>query len=374
VTGVTAIAARVLERIDDMLPKLAIAYKEVPEYAELPPGVMEHEVLPTSRAIVAAFLEAIVAGDEPDPARLDAIPRMGRRRLELGIPLEPVLHVYRIASRVFWDELVAATHPGEEASLAELGGRWMEYMDVAASIMAAAYLHASHQSLRAVDARRRALLDALLSAEGPAEVAAVSIRFSTALAAAYVPVLVDGDHASARVDLVLDAAPDGTIAGERTGSLLLLVPSRLPDVNPLLRAAGPASLLTWAAAAAPGPALLQQVGTAEHLLAAARTAGVTTGAFGPDDLLVEQLLVSNPQVAAALSRRVRDALAGRDHDGLITSTLRAFLANGSVPETAKTEVVHPNTVLYRLKRVRELTGLDPRVPSDAALLVLGFRF
>jgi DNA-binding PucR family transcriptional regulator len=34
-------------------------------------------------------------------------------------------------------------------------------------------------------------------------------------------------------------------------------------------------------------------------------------------------------------------------------------------------VVHANTVLYRLKRVRVLTGLDPRVPAEAALLVLG---
>jgi hypothetical protein len=368
-----AVAARVLEHIDGLLPKLAVAYKEVPEYAELPPGVMETEVLPTSRAIVAGFLEPIVAGADPDPHILDAVPRMGRRRQELGVPLEPILHVYRIASRVMWEELVGATRPGEESALAELGGRWMEYMDVAASIMAASYLEASHESLRAVDARRRALLDALLTADGPAEVAAVSIRFSTALAAVYVPVLVEGDHASARIDVVLDAAPDGTIAGERTGSVLLLVPLRLPDVNLLLRAAGPSALLTWADAAPPGPALLAEVSTAETLLAAARTAGLTHGAFGPDDLLVEQLLAGNHRVASALSRRVRDALAGRDHDGLITSTLRTFLETGSVPDTARAEVVHPNTVLYRLKRVRELTGLDPRVPSEAALLVLGFR-
>jgi hypothetical protein len=368
-----AVARRVLEGVDNLLPKLAVAYKEVPEYAELGPEVMEHEVLPTSRTIVEAFLEAIVAGDEPDAARIDVIPRMGRRRLELGVPLEPVLHVYRIASRVMWDELVAVTADGEEAALAELGGLWMEYMDVAASIMAAAYVEASHQSLRAVDARRRALLDAWLSADGPAEVAAVSIRFSVALAPAYVPVLIDGDHASARIDVVLEAAPAGTIAGERTGSLLLLVPTKLSDVNPLLRAAGPQTVLTWATAAVPGPALLHEVSRTEHLLTAARTSGLTSGAFGPDDLLVEQLLVSNPQVADALSRRVRDALAGRDHDGLITSTLRTFLACGSVPDTARTEVVHPNTVLYRLKRVRELTGLDPKIPTDAALLVLGCR-
>ena len=368
-----AIAARILARVDDVLPRLAVAYKEVPEYAELPAGVLESEVIPTSRAIVEAFLEPIVAGEEPDPGQLDEIPRMGRRRLEMGVPLEPVLHVYRIASRGLWDELVSATQPGEEAALADLGGRWMDFMDQAASIMAAAYLAASHESLRSLDERRRALVDALLNAAGPAEVAAVSIRFSTVLASTYAPVVVDGPHAGARIDLVLQAAPEGTIGGHREGRLLLLVPAPVADVAPMLGQAGPGTVLTWADAAAPGPALLGAVGDAETLLHAARAAGLTQGAFGPDDLLVEQLLAGNPRVASALTHKVRDSLAGRDHDGLITSTLRTFLATGSVPETAKVEVVHPNTVLYRLKRVRELTGLDPRVPADAALLVLGFR-
>jgi hypothetical protein len=368
------IARRIIERYDaDIAPRLTTSYKEVPEYAELPAEVIRNEVVPTSRRIITAFFEAMMAGEEPDAAAIDEIPRMGRRRLEMGVPLEPILHVYRVASRVMWDELVAATEPGEEAALAQLGGWWMDYMDQAASIMAASYLAASHEALRSLDERRRALVDALLNAAGPAEVAAVSIRFSTILASAYVPVLIDGPHVPTRIDLVIAASPEGTIGGHRDGRLLVLVPAPLAEAAPLTREAGPGSVLTWGVAAAPGPALLAAVGEAETLLQAARASGLTQGAFGPDDLLVEQLLAGNPRVAASLRRRVRDALAGRDHDGLITSTLRTFLETGSVPETAKREIVHPNTVLYRLKRVRELTGLDPRVPADAALLVLGFR-
>ena len=368
-----AIATRIVAHYDDVVPRLTVAYKEVPTYAEMPAEIIANEVIPTSRLIILGFFEAIVAGEEPNAAAIEVIPRMGRRRLEMGVPLEPVLHVYRVAGRVMWDELVAATEPGEESALAELGGRWMDYMDQAASIMASAYLAASHDSLRSLDERRRALLDALLSAADPAEVAAVSIRFSTVLASAYVPVVLDGPSAGARIDLVIEAAPDGTIGGHRIGQVLLLVPAPQVDVAALLRAAGTGTVLTYGAPAAPGPDLLHEVGTAETLLSAARAADHTSGAFGPDDLLVEQLLAANPRVAASIRRRVRDALAGRDHDGLITSTLCTFLETGSVPDTAKREVVHPNTVLYRLKRVRELTGLDPRVPADAAVLVLGFR-
>jgi len=53
------------------------------------------------------------------------------------------------------------------------------------------------------------------------------------------------------------------------------------------------------------------------------------------------------------------------------ATLRTYLETGSIPETARREVVHSNTVGYRLNRVREITGLDPRTPRDSALLVLG---
>jgi DNA-binding PucR family transcriptional regulator len=48
-----------------------------------------------------------------------------------------------------------------------------------------------------------------------------------------------------------------------------------------------------------------------------------------------------------------------------------YLASGSIPETGRREHVHANTVAYRLGRVKELTGLDPRVPRESALLVLG---
>jgi sugar diacid utilization regulator len=76
-------------------------------------------------------------------------------------------------------------------------------------------------------------------------------------------------------------------------------------------------------------------------------------------------------VAGALRRRVLDLLVRRDPSGAVVGTLRVYLETGSVPETARRELVHANTVGYRLGRVRDLTGLDPRVPRDAALLVLG---
>jgi hypothetical protein len=288
----------------------------------------------------------------------------------MGVPIESMLHAYRIAGRVTWSAVTGVIRTGEEHLLADLAAQWMDYIDQASSAVARAYMSASAERLRSLDARRRELVEALLTATDPGEVAAVSLRFSTILAGAYVPVLVAGRAVAGRIDALLVAAPPRSLGGHRGDRVLLLVPDGLPEVAPLV-ATAPDALLAWGRPAAPGAALLDEVGHVEALLEAAVAEGRTAGAYGPDDLLVEQLLLGNDSVAAALRRRVRDLLVARDPGGAITSTLRAYLATGSVPETARREVVHANTVAYRLGRVRELTGLDPRVPVDAVLLVLG---
>ena len=35
--------------------------------------------------------------------------------------------------------------------------------------------------------------------------------------------------------------------------------------------------------------------------------------------------------------------------------------------------MHPNTVVYRLKRVKDLSGRDPYEPDDLLLLLLGLK-
>jgi hypothetical protein len=362
---------RVLQDLDNLVASIGEAMlREIPEYAALDPDVMRGEVLPVTRRVVESFLTAFRAGATVAPRELKALGESGRARLRLGVPLDAVLHAYRLAGRLTWDSVLNHLEPGDELMLGGLAARWIEFVDNASSAVAKNYLAESHTMLRALDARRRELVEALLSAEGPAEVAAVSLRFSTVLAGAYVPVLVAGGGAAERIDALLAAAPQGTLGGHRGENVLLLVPDRVDDVA-RLRGAGGEALLAWGRPASPGPGLLTEVTHVEELVAAARSEGRTTGAFGPDELLVEQLLLGNARVARALRERVVDVLVAKDPSGAVASTLRCYLATGSVPETARLEVVHPNTVTYRLGRVRDLTGLDPRVPAEATLLVLG---
>ncbi|MDQ1687431.1 MAG: hypothetical protein QOK42_406 [Frankiaceae bacterium] len=366
-----SVVDRVLGDLDDIIAGIAEAMRrEIPEYGALDEAVMRVEVLPVTRRVVESFFAAVRAGTTVPPRELRALGESGRARLRLGVPLDAVLHAYRIAGRLTWDAILTHLEPGDELLLGDLAARWIDFMDNASSAVAKNYLAESHTMLRALDARRRELVEALLSADGPAEVAAVSLRFSTVLAAAYVPVLVSGGGAAARIDALLAAGPEGTLGGHRGENVLLLVPDRVEDVSRLQAAAGDV-LLAWGRPAGPGSALLSEVTHVEELVAAARSDGRATGAFGPEELLVEQLLLGNTRVALALRERVVDVLLARDPSGAVVSTLRRYLATGSIPETARLEVVHPNTVTYRLGRVRDLTGLDPRIPAEATLLVLG---
>ena len=367
--ALNAVASRVLADVDALVASIGEALRaEIPEYGVMSPAVMAGDVLPVTRRVVTSFFDAVLSGAPVGTKVVRGFEESGRVRLEMGVPLESMLHAYRIAGRVTWHAVTAAMKPGEEHLLADLAARWMDYIDIASSAVARAYMTASAERLRSLDARRRELVEALLTATDVGEVAAVSLRFSTILASAYVPVLVSGPGVAGRIDALLAAAPPRSLGGHRGERVLLLVPDALPSVGSL---APVDALVAWGRPAAPGADLLAEVGHVEALLEAALAEGRETGAYGPDDLVVEQLLLGNERAAAALRRRVRDVLAARDPGGAITSTLRAYLETGSVPETARREVVHANTVAYRLGRVRDLTGLDPRVPVDAVLLVLG---
>ncbi len=84
-----------------------------------------------------------------------------------------------------------------------------------------------------------------------------------------------------------------------------------------------------------------------------------------DDLLPERALAGDA-VARARLGTVIAPLATSDE---VRHTLEVYLEGGGALEaSARSLFVHPNTVRYRLRRVSEITRLDPTDPRDALVL------
>jgi hypothetical protein len=100
---------------------------------------------------------------------------------------------------------------------------------------------------------------------------------------------------------------------------------------------------------------------------------VNSAEFGSSELLLAM-------VPAEARRSFRAALLtpllayDRDHGTELVSTLQVFLAcSGSWSKAAEAMFIHVNSLRYRIRRIHELTGRDPRSLEDQAALLLALR-
>ncbi len=131
-------------------------------------------------------------------------------------------------------------------------------------------------------------------------------------------------------------------------------------VRALGRAAG--ADVTVAVVAAAPPAVAAAAALAKDVLDVAVAHGNPPGLYRLEDVLVEfhlsRVSAATPRLAALL-----EPLTERPE---LRDTLLCFLRSGqNRRRTASTLHLHPNTVDYRLRRVAELTGLDPTAARDA---------
>lgn len=93
--------------------------------------------------------------------------------------------------------------------------------------------------------------------------------------------------------------------------------------------------------------------------------------FAEIDLM--EFLVRRPDAAAqrlipSWAGRLKDADGSRS--GALSRTIRQFAAcDLNVKRTARDLKLHTNTVYFRLNRVQELTGIDPRSYLGLSLLL-----
>lgn len=316
---------------------------------------------------IRAFLEAIERGRRPARDTDELWRRLGEAEFQAGRSLDALRHAFRTGTRAAWRGAAQlASRADVSAPVAiTLAEAIFVYGDELATDVVEGYLRMQSDEAGERERRRRRLASLLLDAEGhdPEAIkrAAELARWPVPRALAVLALAGDTPGAITR-RLGLDV-----LVGADTDGAWLVLPD--PD-GPGQRAALARALGDEPAAVgptvAPGDAHRSLRWARMTLALVKRGALPARGATRTADHLATVILLADEQMArtlASASLSALDDLPPAERDRLL-ATLDAWLAHQrQTPRIAAELHVHPQTVRYRVGKLRELLG-DALETSD----------
>jgi hypothetical protein len=396
---------------DEMIEAIAV---EVPDYARAMEGTFGQLVRMGVEVALNRFMD-MVADPASDVTRArDTYVNLGRGEFHAGRSLDALMAAYRVGARLAWRRFVEAGTKAElePDALYSLGEAMFAYIDEISAESADGY--AEEQSAAAGESqRRRRRLIRLLAQDPPASQEA--IRTAAQAAAWPLPrrlaVLVAAAAETAAGAEAGGAPPGGgdpvpgeeiveaiatrlarrlgagAIGGAAGGLACVFVPD--PDAPGRRRQLEAATADESAATSddssrriALGPTVRWDAAAASLRRAAAAFRLAAGGGVGGGPLVVAEdhlatlLLAADRGLAAdlAASRLAPLAQLADGPRARLTETLRAWLDRpGQVQAVAAELGVHPQTVRYRLRQLRELFGTRLEDPDARFELSLALR-
>src|SRR4051794_40413637 len=363
---------------DDIIAAIAT---EVPDYSRAMEGRFARGVRFGVEVALSRFVDGL-AGEPVEAGPRDAYMRLGAGEYRAGRSLDALLAAYRVGARLAWRRFVeAGTTAGlKPEQLYDLGEAIFAYIDEISAESAEGFAEAQSEAAGESQRRRQELLRLLVQEPPAAEetVRAAAQSAGWTLPRRVAAIVVALAETPERGDEV-DAAAVRLARRIGPGALGAAGVVLLPDPE------GPGRRRTLETAlgehrAALGPAVTwPEVATSLRRAAAAYRLSVQgrLSSAGPlivaEDHLPALLLAAEPALAADLARTrlaPLDGLAAGPRERLV-ATLRAWLDRpGQVQAVAAALDVHPQTVRYRLKQLRELFGArleDPEARFELAL-------
>jgi sugar diacid utilization regulator len=383
------ILSTILEHLDDLVQDAVEAIRgEIPAYAAQEAPFFA-DVRDQARRHFRVKLGLLL--DEREVTLEDiAFARGGAmRRARAGFALEDYLNAFRVGQQVFWDRVLACageTPLGHEAALT-LTAPLLRYCDFVSTHAGHAYVESQQYVVADADRERRDLLEHLLAGAmpggGPLAAAAHAYGLGAEtpmMVALAVPVgpQADADAAHAASAMLSRAVP------QQARILVVVRQAEIVAVPALCHGMDPAELCDHLEAAhqrlgREGTPLAMGISTVAGGVAdlpraclEARTAleSVADGGgvvalprLSPLDYL---LLRADDTARWLVDARLRAFLdADRARGGVLVATVRAFAgADLNLRLAAGRLQVHPNTAQYRLRRIQERTGRNPRRIAD----------
>ncbi|HEV7176287.1 MAG TPA: helix-turn-helix domain-containing protein [Solirubrobacteraceae bacterium] len=357
----------------DVAGEMIDAVRTIPAYARPIDGAFGEGIRAGVQEALRHFLAEIEAGRSVP--RADVYTALGRGEMRAGRSLESLLTAYRIGARVAWRRFAAVGVGAglEPETLYLLAESIFAYIDVLSTESAEG--HALEQSAVAGEAElRRRRLARMLVRETPAEVSVVRAAADEArwpLPRTVAVLAVTGQEREPVASHLGVEAISDTI-----GETLVAVipdpdgPGRRAAIERAIRDAGATAGLgttvAWSNAAvslARATAALALADESPALIVASEHAGRLL--LRSDQSLAEELATDQLAPLAELSPRQRERML---------DTLRAWLAEqGRLSPVAARLGVHPQTVRYRLARLRELFGEALDDPDERFWLELALR-
>ena len=357
----------------------------VPDYAQPLEGEFGRNVRIGVEEALRQFVALIEAPEAGRGAGHEIYVGLGRGEMRAGRSLDALLSAYRLGARVAWRRFAAA---GERAGLSPrtlylLAESIFAYIDELSGDSIEGYASEQAAAAGAVQRRRQRLVRLLIQ-DPPVAAAAVeaaALEASWTIPPLLAVVVVEGleaDRVARRVapDVLVAPAPAATPAppprpaaatGASTdpvpnGAAVALIvpdptaPGRRRELEAALRgqraAMGP--VVVW-------PEARVSFARARDLLRLARQGALAAEGelMLADEHGLALLMGTDRRLADDLATRVLSPLAdesGRSRERLLT-TLSAWLRHrGRTEEVARSLHVHPQTVRYRLGRLRDLFG------------------
>ena len=406
--AVRAIAERILARSEALSRAMVDRYREeIADYRLADEEFLYGEVQPVTHVNVLAAVGAFVGDEALSSEALSRARDGAASRVRQGISLESFLHAVRLLGRVLWEAVLEEADPSvpaEREAALEIAGAVMRQVDLMSTAAAEGYLNEVQSIWTDREVVRRDLLEDLLSGRGDSDrVRRLAHSLKLPLAERYVVVVARGDEtpvqeapdqplaARAALRRIVEAArlrlrptAASLLVGMRQGEVVALYPVAGPADNDRVRAHAEAFASSLAehevyvgvGGSHPGiAAVADSYGEAKDALEIARGGGLYGRAIVFDEVLIDHVVRSSPHGDRILDGTLRPLLEyDTRRQAELVSTLRAYVQSGfNLTRSAELLNVHPNTVVYRLRRIRELSGRDPQNADDLLLLFLGLK-
>ena len=311
------------------------------------------------------------------------------RRARAGFALEDYLNAFRVGQQVLWDATVACAGDrplGREAAL-QLAGPQMRYVDFASTHAAHAYVEFAQHVVADADRERRDLLEHLLAGQMPANgpLAGAAKHYGLGpdtrmmVAVAVVAGQQDTDAPdAASAALARAGLHEATTLVVVRQSEIVAVPSLGPGIDPVKMCEGlerlQRRLRTEGLPLAVGISTVA-AGVAELPRAYLEARAALECVVDPDGGVAALPRLSAFEYLArhaddTAQRLVDPRLKGfldddRGRGGVLTATIRVFAESDlNLRLAAERLQIHPNTAQYRMGRIEERTGRNPRRVAD----------